>query len=138
MTSLCKPGWVDGCVDGWMDGRHTIGWITCACTHTHKHTLRHTLRHTHTCTQVNQVVGIELLSQSLLPAIKELVEDKHWRVRLAIVEHIPLLASQLGPDFFQVRVWEGEGRCGGAAVMRMHPVPCTQSSRCMGDADAES
>lgn len=48
-----------------------------------------------------QVIGIELLAQSLLPAIKELAEDKHWRVRLAIVEHIPLLASQLGPDFFQ-------------------------------------
>ena len=31
-----------------------------------------------------------------------MAEDKHWRVRLAIVEHIPLLASQLGPEFFQV------------------------------------
>ena len=51
-----------------------------------------------------QVIGIELLAQSLLPAIKDLAEDKHWRVRLAIVEHIPLLASQLGPDFFQVRI----------------------------------
>lgn len=48
-----------------------------------------------------QVIGIELLAQSLLPAIEELAEDKHWRVRLAIVEHIPLLASQLGTEFFQ-------------------------------------
>ncbi len=48
-----------------------------------------------------QVIGIELLAQSLLPAIEELAEDKHWRVRLAIVEHIPLLASQLGAEFFQ-------------------------------------
>lgn len=39
--------------------------------------------------------GIELLSQSLLPAVIELAEDKQWRVRLAIIEHIPLLAQQL-------------------------------------------
>jgi serine/threonine-protein phosphatase 2A regulatory subunit A len=41
------------------------------------------------------VIGIELLSQSLLPAIVELAEDRQWRVRLAIIEYIPLLASQL-------------------------------------------
>ncbi|KAE8657452.1 Serine/threonine-protein phosphatase 2A 65 kDa regulatory subunit A beta isoform [Hibiscus syriacus] len=50
--------------------------------------------------QVNQVIGIDLLSQSLLPAIVELAEDRHWRVRLAIIEYIPLLASQLGVGFF--------------------------------------
>ncbi|KAJ6671778.1 SERINE/THREONINE-PROTEIN PHOSPHATASE PP2A 65 KDA REGULATORY SUBUNIT [Salix viminalis] len=43
---------------------------------------------------------VDLLSQSLLPAIVELVEDRHWRVRLAIIEYIPLLASQLGVGFF--------------------------------------
>lgn len=48
------------------------------------------------------MIGIELLAQSLLPAIEELAEDKHWRVRLAILEHIPLLANQLGAEFFQV------------------------------------
>ena len=41
-----------------------------------------------------------MLSQSLLPAIVELAEDRHWRVRLAIIEYIPLLASQLGIGFF--------------------------------------
>jgi hypothetical protein len=54
--------------------------------------------------QVNQVIGIDLLAQSLLPAIEELAEDKHWRVRLAIIEHIPLLASQLGAEFFQEKL----------------------------------
>lgn len=54
--------------------------------------------------QVNQVIGIDLLAQSLLPAIEELAEDKHWRVRLAIVEHIPLLAGQLGSEFFQEKL----------------------------------
>ena len=46
------------------------------------------------------VIGIELLSESLLPAIVELAEDKSWRVRQAIIEYIPLLANQLGKPFF--------------------------------------
>jgi len=41
------------------------------------------------------VIGIEPLSQSLLPAIMELAEERQWRVRLAIIENIPLLAKQL-------------------------------------------
>ena len=56
------------------------------------------------CLQVNQVIGIDLLAQSLLPAIEELAEDKHWRVRLAIIEYIPLLASQLGAEFFEEKL----------------------------------
>ncbi|CAG7847076.1 Protein phosphatase PP2A regulatory subunit A AltName: Full=Protein phosphatase 2A 65 kDa regulatory subunit; Short=PR65 [Serendipita indica DSM 11827] len=52
--------------------------------------------------QVNngKFIGIELLSQSLLPAIVELASDKQWRVRQAIIEYIPLLAQQLGMAFF--------------------------------------
>jgi hypothetical protein len=69
---------------------------------------------------VNQVIGIDLLAQSLLPAIEELAEDKHWRVRLAIIEHIPLLASQLGAEFFQVRVRVRGGR---RAQRRAPPAP---------------
>ena len=30
----------------------------------------------------------------------ELAEDAKWRVRLAIIEHMPLLATQLGQQFF--------------------------------------
>ncbi len=40
---------------------------------------------------------MELLSQSLLPAITDLAVDGKWRVRGAIIEHIPSLAQQLGP-----------------------------------------
>jgi serine/threonine-protein phosphatase 2A regulatory subunit A len=43
---------------------------------------------------VNNVIGIELLSQSLLPAIVQLAEDKQWRVRLA----------QLGVQFFDEKL----------------------------------
>lgn len=34
---------------------------------------------------------------SLLPAIQDLAQDAKWRVRMAIIEHIPALAQQLGP-----------------------------------------
>jgi hypothetical protein len=34
----------------------------------------------------------------------ELAEDKQWRVRLAIIDYIPLLASQLGMDFFNTQL----------------------------------
>lgn len=50
------------------------------------------------------VIGIQLLSQSLLPAIVELAEDKQWRVRMAVIENIPLLASQLGVAFFDEKL----------------------------------
>lgn len=50
------------------------------------------------------VIGIDLLSQSLLPAITELAEDRQWRVRLAIIEYIPLLASPLGVEFFDEKL----------------------------------
>jgi serine/threonine-protein phosphatase 2A regulatory subunit A len=40
----------------------------------------------------------------LLPAIVQLAEDKQWRVRLAIIEYVPLLASQLGVKFFDEKL----------------------------------
>ena len=39
------------------------------------------------------MIGVQQLSQSLLPAIVELAEDTKWRVRLAIIEYMPLLAG---------------------------------------------
>lgn len=44
---------------------------------------------------MNEVIGVQQLSQSLLPAIVDLAEDGKWRVRLAIIEYMPLLAAQL-------------------------------------------
>jgi len=43
----------------------------------------------------NAVIGMSELSQSLLLAIVELAEDTKWRVKLAIIEYMPLLAEQL-------------------------------------------
>jgi serine/threonine-protein phosphatase 2A regulatory subunit A len=42
-----------------------------------------------------KVIGVRQLSQSLLPAIVELASDAKWRVRLGIIEYMPLLAGQL-------------------------------------------
>ena len=53
---------------------------------------------------VSEVIGVDELSQSLLPAITELAVDRQWRVRLAIIEYIPLLASQLGVPFFEEKL----------------------------------
>ncbi len=57
---------------------------------------------------INKVIGIDLLSQSLLPAIAELAQDVKWRVRLAIIEHLPMLAKHLGKEFFTMD-GNGEG-----------------------------
>jgi len=51
-----------------------------------------------------QVIGVKQLSQSILPAIVELAEDQKWRVRLAIIEYMPLLAGQLVAVIFLVSV----------------------------------
>ena len=53
---------------------------------------------------INAVIGVELLSQSLLPAIVDLAEDSKWRVRHAIIEHIPRIAQQLGCTFFNEKL----------------------------------
>ncbi|CDF34104.1 unnamed protein product [Chondrus crispus] len=51
--------------------------------------------------KVSFIMSSEKLSRELLPAVVDLAEDKNWRVRLATMHHIPLLASQLGRDFFE-------------------------------------
>ncbi|KAK4378866.1 hypothetical protein RND71_000728 [Anisodus tanguticus] len=48
---------------------------------------------------VNQAIRIDRLPQSLLLVIVEITDDRHWMVQLAIIEFIPLLASQLGVAF---------------------------------------
>ena len=46
------------------------------------------------------VVGIGQLAQALEPAINELFTDENWRVRIATIELIPLVAKQLGVTYF--------------------------------------
>ena len=35
---------------------------------------------------LNSVLGIENLSQSIIPALTELSQDKNWRIKLSVVE----------------------------------------------------
>jgi len=41
---------------------------------------------------LNKVIGLENLQQSIVPALKELSEDKNWRIKLRVVELYPALA----------------------------------------------
>lgn len=50
--------------------------------------------------ELSSVVCIDVLSQSLLPSIKELGTDRQWRVRLAIIQSMPSLAKYLGEQQF--------------------------------------
>jgi len=49
---------------------------------------------------LNKVIGLENLQQSIVPALKDLSEDKNWRIKLSVVEQYPALAKQLGEQFF--------------------------------------
>lgn len=55
-----------------------------------------------------QVIGIDPLSQCLLPTIVELAEDRHWRVRLAVIDSAlktPLTSHLfVGTSFFVSRI----------------------------------
>lgn len=35
---------------------------------------------------LNEVIGIEDLQQSILPSLQELAQDKNWRTKLSVVE----------------------------------------------------
>lgn len=53
-----------------------------------------------TLSELSAVVGIDVLSQSLLPSITDLSKDRQWRVRLAVIECMPILADYLGEAAF--------------------------------------
>jgi serine/threonine-protein phosphatase 2A regulatory subunit A len=43
-----------------------------------------------TISTLHSVIGFESFQNTILPAVLKLSEDTKWRVRLAILEHIPL------------------------------------------------
>lgn len=47
------------------------------------------------------VLSNERLRTSVVPAIDELSSDPHWRVRQAVITQLPLLARQLGLEFYE-------------------------------------
>lgn len=45
---------------------------------------------------LNQVIGIENLQESIIPSLTDLSQDKNWRIKLSVVQQFPVLARQLG------------------------------------------
>jgi serine/threonine-protein phosphatase 2A regulatory subunit A len=46
----------------------------------------------------------EQLKSSILPWFEDLVTDPHWRVRHSVILALPLLAQQLGLEFYEARL----------------------------------
>ncbi|XP_072125766.1 serine/threonine-protein phosphatase 2A 65 kDa regulatory subunit A beta isoform-like [Mobula birostris] len=67
-------------------------------------TISHILQYVNVICLLKFLARIHQLSQSLLPAIVELAEDAKRRVRLAIIEYMPLLAGLLGVEFFDEKL----------------------------------
>lgn len=51
---------------------------------------------------LTKVIDIDSLSQSVLPALNDLAEDKNWRTRAAAVEFLPFFAKKMVRFFFEV------------------------------------
>ena len=50
------------------------------------------------------MIGIENLQESIIPSLTELSQDKNWRIKLSVVEQFPILARQLGENFYNDRL----------------------------------
>ena len=50
------------------------------------------------------VVGSEEVDISIIPAIVALSADKIWRVKLAIIEFMPLLSEFIDKDIFESKM----------------------------------
>lgn len=42
---------------------------------------------------LNKVIGIDTLSQSIIPALTELSQDKNWRIKQNVIDLFPILAK---------------------------------------------
>jgi serine/threonine-protein phosphatase 2A regulatory subunit A len=54
----------------------------------------------------NNVLSIDVLSASLLPALSKLASDPKWRVRLQTIHLIPNLAAFFQADFFNAKLFD--------------------------------
>jgi serine/threonine-protein phosphatase 2A regulatory subunit A len=41
---------------------------------------------------LNAVMGVEDLHQSIIPSLQELARDKNWRMKQSVIEQLPVLA----------------------------------------------
>lgn len=52
----------------------------------------------------HELLGAEQLKTAVVPAIEDLTADPMWRVRHAVIQKLPLLASQLGSEFYEAKL----------------------------------
>lgn len=50
------------------------------------------------------VIGSDEIDKHIIPAIIEMSNDKNWRVKLAIIEFIPLLCELIDKDIFKQKL----------------------------------
>jgi serine/threonine-protein phosphatase 2A regulatory subunit A len=53
---------------------------------------------------LNQVIGITDLQQSIVPSLEELSKEKSWRMKTSVIQQFPMLARQLGEPFFSEKL----------------------------------
>ena len=53
---------------------------------------------------VQEVIGVDQVASVLVPEIVAMARDPQWRVRLAIIERLPMLAKSLGPVAFDAKL----------------------------------
>ena len=53
---------------------------------------------------INKSISVEEISNAIVPAVIDLCADTRWRVRVAVVECIPMIAKLFGVTFFNQRM----------------------------------
>ena len=51
-----------------------------------------------------QTIGSDQVTSAIVPEIVSLSEDSQWRVRLAIIEQLPMLAKSIGASHFDSKL----------------------------------
>jgi len=54
--------------------------------------------------EITKILGVETLSQSIIPALQELAIDKNWRIRSATIEILGFFAKQIGAEFLNDKI----------------------------------
>jgi len=53
---------------------------------------------------MTKVLGVDSLSQSIIPALQDLAVDKNWRIRSSAIEVISFFAKEIGLDFMNDKI----------------------------------
>lgn len=54
--------------------------------------------------EITKVLGVDTLSQSIIPGLTDLSTDKNWRIRCSTIDVITFFAKEIGSEFFSEKV----------------------------------